>query len=74
MLSVDLVYSMGNLDQLLCANIPVVDDLLCEGTETFSVLLTAGQNAALSTPSLATVTITDNDGTYSIISNPNSEF
>ena len=71
---VDLVYNAGNMDQMMCVNIPIMDDLLCEGTETFSASLTAGQNAALITPSQATVTIDDNDGMYSRISMPNPEF
>ena len=71
---VDLVYNGGNMDQMMCVNIPIMDDLLCEGTETFSASLTAGQNAALITPSQATVTIDDNDGMYSRISMPNPEF
>ena len=69
MQSVNLVFNMGNMDDMLCATIPIIDDLLCEGIETFSASLTAGQNAGLTTPSLATVTITDNDGMYS---NPQS--
>ena len=70
MVSMDLVFDMANMNAMLCVDIPITDDLLCEGTETFSASLTAGQNAGLTTPSQATVTITDNDGTYSRMSNP----
>ena len=65
MVSVVLEYTNDNMDQMFCVNIPINDDLLCEGNETFFASLTAGQNAALSTPSQATVTIIDNDGMHS---------
>ena len=74
MVSAVLVYTNANMDQMLCVNIPINDDFLCEGNETFFASLTPGQNAALSTPSQATVTITDNDGRHSSMSNSNPEF
>ena len=74
MRSVDLEYTNTNMDQMLCVDIPIVEDLLCEGNETFFASLTADQNAVVSPPSQATVTITDNDGMHSRMSNPNPEF
>ena len=62
--SVNVVFNAGNMDNMLCVNIPIIDDLLCEGIETFGASLTAGQNTGLATPAVATVTITDNDGIY----------
>ena len=68
------MYDIVNQDELMCVNISIIDDLLCEGNETFFASLTAGRFAALSTPSQATVTITDNDGMHSRMSNSNLEF
>jgi len=50
-------------DSQECCNIPITDDNLCEGTETFSVAFTVtGANANVIPPSTATVFIADNDG------------
>jgi hypothetical protein len=43
--------------------IPVVDDVYAEGAESFSVTLTNASGALLGSPSVATVTINDNDAT-----------
>jgi hypothetical protein len=43
--------------------IPVVDDVYAEGAESFSVTLTNASGALLGSPSVATVTINDNEGT-----------
>jgi hypothetical protein len=43
--------------------IPVVDDVYAEGSESFSVTLTNASGALLGSPSVATVTIIDNDAT-----------
>jgi len=49
-------------DSQECCNIPITDDNLCEGTETFNVLLTAtGNNVNVGFPSTAIVSIADND-------------
>jgi len=42
--------------------IPIVNDALVEGGETFSFTLSAPVGATLGAPAVATVTITDNDG------------
>lgn len=44
-------------------DVPVIDDSLVEGNETFTVKLTAPTGATLGSPSIATVTIVDNDQT-----------
>ncbi|HZI49728.1 MAG TPA: DUF4214 domain-containing protein, partial [Pyrinomonadaceae bacterium] len=41
--------------------IPIIDDALVEGNETFSISLSAPSNVALGTPTTATIGITDND-------------
>jgi hypothetical protein len=41
--------------------IPIVDDVLSEGTETFSVQLSRARGASLGSPATALVTISDND-------------
>lgn len=41
--------------------VPIIDDLLGEGSETFNVHLSNATGAAMGGPSSATVTITDND-------------
>ena len=74
MVSVVLVYTNANMDRMSCVNIPIIDDRFCEGNETFFVSLTAGLNATLCTPSRATLTILDNDGMHSSMSNSNPEF
>ena len=42
--------------------VPIIDDLNSEPTETFSFTLSKPTNATLGSPSAATVTISDNDG------------
>jgi CSLREA domain-containing protein len=44
-------------------SIPIVDDVYAEGNESFTVTLSSATGAVLGSPSVATVTITDNDGT-----------
>jgi hypothetical protein len=44
-------------------NVAVTDDNYAEGDENFSVALTSASGAALSSPNIATVTITDNEST-----------
>jgi subtilisin family serine protease len=41
--------------------VPIIDDALAEGNETFNVVLSNPTGAALGSPSMATVTIIDND-------------
>ena len=50
-------------DSQECCNIPINDDLLCEGSEFFTVSLSAASAGVIvGFPSTATVTIADNDG------------
>src|SRR5207253_1016041 len=42
-------------------NIPIIDDALVEGDETFQLVLSNPTGVILSTPATATVTIHDND-------------
>ena len=50
------------MNQMLCVDIEIVDDLICEGPEFFSIGLTStDSNVNLGTSS-GTVTIIDNDG------------
>ena len=50
-------------DSQECCNIPINDDFLCEGTESFTVTVVAADaNANVVAPAAATVSIADNDG------------
>ena len=57
-----LTFSAGSGSQL-CCNIPINDDNLVEGPESFNVALTTtdSNNANLVTPTTAIVNIADND-------------
>ena len=58
----DINFIKGN-DRTLCADIPIIDDDLCEEPETFSVTLTEmDSNVVLNGQRRGTVTILDNDG------------
>ena len=49
-----------------CANITFVDDDIIEGDHSFTVSISDPGGAETVDPTVATVTIDDNDGTYSI--------
>ncbi|HJT26869.1 MAG TPA: M12 family metallo-peptidase [Pyrinomonadaceae bacterium] len=49
--------------------IPIVDDVLAEGNENFTVTLSGATGTPLGSPQVATITITDDDGTTAA-SNP----
>ena len=58
----DLDFVKGN-EVTSCVNVPIIDDDLCEGMETFTILLSeADPNVALNGPRMGTVTIIDDDG------------
>ena len=60
--------SFSGTDSQQCCVIPITDDNMIEGTESFTVALTTPitrlPNANLIAPTLATVSITDNDGEF----------
>ena len=63
-MNVDLVFNFANQNQMMCVDINIIDDLLCEGVESFGTLLSeADPNVILGTSS-GSVTIIDNDGEY----------
>ena len=50
---------------MLCIDIPIENDDICEGDETFQVTLSDNDpNTRTVAPTLATVTIIDDDGKY----------
>ena len=59
-----LVFNAGNSGAMMCVNIPIIDDALCEGTEQFAVRLDSTfQNVAIAPGrGTGTVIITDDDG------------
>ena len=60
-----VVFNAGNIDDMMCVQIPIVDDTLCEGNEQFQVSLQNNDPANVNlAPGRATgtVTIIDNDG------------
>ena len=52
----------------LCTTINIINDVILEDSETFSVQLTATDQAVILNPSSATVSIIDNDGESGSIS------
>ena len=60
--SVDLEFTESNFNVMLCVNIPIVDDLICEGPETFRVTLSETDPDVTLSGSSRVVTIEDNDG------------
>ena len=60
----DLVFTADNDGMMLCINIPILDDLLCEGSEDINLLLSSSDENARITSSRGTVTILDDDGMY----------
>lgn len=65
--STDYTITSGTLtfnpgDTIKSFTVPIVDDVLAESNETFTVTLTSTAGATLSAANTATVTINDNDG------------
>ena len=46
----------------LCGTIPIVNDTICEGDETFTCQLSTSDSQIILNPSAGTVTIDDDDG------------
>ena len=64
----DIVFNAANMNMMLCITIPIVDDLLCEASETIITQLTENDpNVVLIPPTTSIVTIIDNDGMCSSI-------
>ena len=61
-----LVFDSDNIASMLCVPVPIEDDSLCEGNETFHVNLTDNDpNVVLSSElDSGIVTIIDDDSTY----------
>ena len=64
-----LIFNSNNVNSMLCVNVPIINDLICEGNEIFNVGLTENDpNVILSsTQSSGIVTIIDDDSTCSVI-------
>ena len=58
----NLTFNSGNQDNMLCVDVPINDDNLCEADEMFSVSLTTVDPAVTLDPDSGTVTIVDDDG------------
>ena len=56
------------VNELCTSEISIIDDLVLEDNETFSVLLSTEDPDVLLDPASATVTIVDNDGEISYLS------
>ena len=61
-----MYYNSLDLNQTLCVNISIIDDKVLESNEDFSVFLVSADNS-VTTGSPSTVSITDNDGMYILI-------
>lgn len=59
-----IIFNPGQEGQQMCRQIPIFDDIICEGDELFNVALqTSDPGVNLNPPtSTGTVTIIDNDG------------
>ena len=65
--TIQLVFDSTNDDQMLCINIPIINDTICEDIEVINILMTTTDpDVTISTPA-TTVTIIDDDGGLSMI-------
>ena len=64
-----LVFNNANFDRMLCIDIPIIDDSICEDDETINVLLTTNDPDAVVTTPSTIATIVDNDGGFIITNN-----
>lgn len=61
--SVEFTFTPSNINQMLCVDIPIEDDEICEGDERFIIRLTSDdQDVTILSPS-GFVNIQDDDGT-----------
>ena len=63
-----IIFSPGQEGQQMCREIPIFDDIICEGDELFNVALISSDSGINLNPptSTGTVTIIDNDGETTI--------
>ena len=57
-----ITFTDANQGQTVCQTVTIVDDLVCEDTEEFSIELSTADDQVDIDPSMATISITDNDG------------
>ena len=58
-----VVFTNPNMDEMICENIPINDDLLVEGNEEFGVVLSANDPIVDIVGGAETVQIIDDDST-----------
>ena len=63
MTTMTLQFNVANINNMLCVNVPIQNDLLCEGDEMFSVFLTENDPNAVLGLASGSVTIIDDDST-----------
>ena len=65
-----IIFNPGQEGQQMCREIPIFDDIICEGDELFNVALSTTDSGVNLNPLLSTgtVTITDNDGEGTTVS------
>ncbi len=65
-ISMQFIFTPTNQNDQLCVNIPIINDVICEGDEVFTVSLTSNDDCvSIQMPSQGSVTIVDDDGKYS---------
>ena len=65
-----IIFNPGQEGQQMCREIPIFDDIICEGDELFNVALSTTDSGVNLNPLLSTgtVTIYDNDGEGTTVS------
>ena len=58
---VNLTFNSGNQDDILCVNVSINNDTLCEANEMFNVALTTTDPTVTLDPDTGNVTIVDDD-------------
>ena len=61
MTTMTLQFNVANINNMLCIDVPIQNDLLCEGNEMFSVILTENDPNAVLGQAAGSVTIMDDD-------------
>ncbi len=62
-MSMPLVFNVANQRDELCIDIPILNDVICEADEVFTVSLTSADDCvSILMPSQGSVTIVDDDG------------
>ena len=60
--AVEFVFEAQMADQLLCVNVPIIDDNVFEGNEVFLIFMNTPDIYVQLDPQYAFITISDNDG------------